>query len=993
MSLTLLRSFTLVVVGLALSLTLRATPPNPADFQLDPRLEIKLWAAEPLVVDPVSISFDADGRAFVAECRDYPNGVGPNGKVGSTVRLLVDTDGDGQADKSTVFAKDLSFATSVTPWRGGVLVMAPPDLLFLQDTNNDGVADVREVILTGFTRGVSDSLANGLRYGLDGRIHAVNGGNGGKLSSPKRPGVETVLGENDFAVNPDTGEVELTARTGGGFGLVFDDFGHAFTTYNINHIQHYFLPRRYVDRFPGFPPVELTGSISDHEEMSRIFPISVAQTRPNHPEQSGHFSAAGGMGRIASPFFPEDLRDSVLVCDVVGNLVHRDVIAPDGPVFLASRAASESDREFIAGRDPAFRPVGLETGPDGALYLLDMQRDVIEHPDYIPDKMKAKLDIRAGADRGRIWRITPKGDPLSAAKPALSKATDLALVAQLNSPIRWWRTTAQRLLIERGATGAIPEIRRLSRESADAQSRLQALWTLRGLGTLDEGDVARATHDASPGIRENALILAESFLPAVESLQEPLLALSQDASPRVRFQCALTLGLLDSPLATETLLNIFREDASFRWTRLAVIASLRPANTRFLFSRILPLDRFRYATLDGPTAALADLAELVGARAGNVSEDVSWLVLKVDSSLNRRARLAVLDGLLAGLSRSGARPRLSSLAQSHLNRLTIGVDTEELRSLWLITRWFGLPESEPQRRALAGAIKTAVDAVPPLPERLAAIRLLGLGTEAAVTNTLVSLLDALQPGEIQSAALATLSGLKEAGIGRQLVDRWPKISPALRQPLLAVVLERRAFHEPLLAALEGGRITVGELNLDLEQRRRLLRESTPEIQQRAAKFFGDEEYSNRKTVVTDWLAKLPATGDAAHGKKIFEETCSRCHWAGGFGHKVGPELSGVAHRSVEDLISNILDPNMAINPGFVAYTVETKDGESQTGLLTAETTESVTLLQAMEVKVIIPRTQIVKLGSNGQSLMPEGLEAGKTPQDLRDLVAFLQDAK
>ncbi len=991
MSLPPLRFLTLATAALALHLQLAASPPNRADFQIDPRLEIKLWAAEPLVVDPVSMCFDADGRAYVAECRDYPLGVGPDGKVGSTVRLLVDTDGDGHADKSTIFARDLSFVTSVTPWRDGVLVMAPPDLLFLQDTNHDGVADVREVVLTGFTRGVSDSLANGLRFGLDGRIHGANGGNGGKLSSPKRPGVETELGESDFAVNPDTGEVELTARTGGGFGLVFDDFGHAFTTYNINHIQHYFIPRRYADRFPGFPPVEITGSISDHEEMSLIFPISVAQTRPNHPEQAGHFSAAGGMGRIASPYFPEDLQGSVLVCDVVGNLVHRDVITPDGPVFVASRATNELDREFIAGRDPAFRPVGLETGPDGALYLLDMQRDVIEHPDYIPDKVKAKLDLRAGADRGRIWRITPKGG-LPRATPALTKAPDSALVEHLNNPIRWWRLTAQRLLMERGATGAVPQIRRFARESADPPSRVQALWTLRGLGVLNEGDVANALHDASPGVRENALILAEPFLPA-ESLQEPVLALAQDASPRVRFQCALTLGRLDSSAANEALLNIFAEDASYRWTRLAVIASLRPNTTRFLLSRLLQLDRFRFAAVDSPAVALADLAELVGARGTIMPEDVSWLALKMDSQLNRRSRMALLNGLMTGLTRSGAKPKLSSLAERHLSRLTLGVDAEELRTVWLVTRWFGLPESEAQHRALATAMKTSADVAGPLPERIAAIHLLGLGSVTTVTNTLVSLLDSLQPAEIQTAALTTLSGFKDAEIGSQLVAHWRTVSPALRAPLLATVLDRRAFHEPLVAALEAGRISVGELNLDLEQRRRLLRESTPEIQARAAKFFGDEEYSNRKAVVAEWLPKLPATGDAARGRKIFEETCSRCHWAGGFGHKVGPELSGVAHRSVEDIVSNILDPNMAINPGFVAYIAETKDGESQTGLLTAESTESITLLQAMEVKVVIPRSQILKLGSSGQSLMPEGLEAGKTPQDLRDLVAFLQESK
>lgn len=981
----------LMLLGAGLRL-FAAAPPNPADFQLDPRLEIKLWAAEPDVVDPVSLCFDEQGRAYVAECRDFPLGAGLNGKVGSTVRLLVDADGDGRADKATVFAKDLSFVTSVTPWRGGVLALAPPDLWFLKDTNNDGVADVREIVLTGFTRGVSDSLANSLRYGLDGRIHAANGGNGGKLISPKKPGVETVLGDDDFAFNPDTGGVELTARTGGGFGLVFDDYGRAFTTYNINHLQHSFLSRHHADKFPGFPPVELTGSISDHEEMSRIYPVSVAQTRPNHPEQAGHFSAAGGMGRLASPFFPEDLRGSVLVCDVVGNLVHRDVISAAGAVFVASRATNELDREFIASRDPNCRPVGLETGPDGALYLLDMQRDVIEHPDYIPERLKAKLDLRGGEDRGRIWRITPRGG-LPAVKPPKRPATDAELVTELNHPIRWRRLTARRLLIERGATLMASEIRRLTQENADAPSRVEALWTLRGLSVLEDEDIVRALGDGSPGVRENALILAEALLPATETLHQPVIELAQDESLRVRFQCAQTLGLLGTAPAAGALFDIFLRDADQRWSRLAVISSLGLPDTRFLLNRLLPLDRFRFGALDGPLAGLHDLAELVGARAAIVPEDVSWLLLRLDSFLNTRARTAMFEGLFAGLERSGARPRLSPPAERHLNRLSQGVDTDELRLLWRLTRWFGLPENERQRRALTEAGKVAGDDTKPLPARLAAIRLLGLGSAEGVTRLLVGLLDGRQSAEIQTTALVTLATFKEAAIGAQLVDRWRSYAPAVRPVVLGTLLQRGAFHEALVTALEVGAITVGELNLDLEQRRRLLREGAPEIQKRAAKFFGDEEYSNRKSVVADWLARLPVTGNASHGKKIFEETCARCHWVGGLGHKVGPDLGSVAHRSVEDLVSNILDPNMAINPGFVAYLVETRDGESQTGLLTASTTESVTLLQALGVRVVIPRIEITKLSSSGLSLMPEGLETGRTPQDLRDLVEFLQASR
>ena len=984
---------TLLHLGMLVLLpAISAARPDRGDMQVEPRLEIKLWAAEPDVVDPVAICFDEEGRAYVAECRDYPYGVGPDGKVGSTIRLLVDSDGDGRADKSTVFAKDLSYATSVTPWRGGVLVTAAPDRVVLKDTAGDGVADVREVALTGFKRGVSVSLVNGLRYGLDGRIHMANGGNGGAVSSPKVAGTTTQLGDDDLALAPDTGEVGLTARSGGGFGLVFDDFGRAFTTYNINHLQHRFLPRHHAAKFPGFPPVEITGSISDHEEMSRIFPVSVAQTRPNHPEQAGHFSAAGGLGRLASSAFPEDLRGSLFVCDVVGNLVHRDVITPDGPVFRASRATNELDREFIASRDPAFRPVALETGPDGALYLLDMQRDVIEHPDYIPEKVKAKQDLRAGSDRGRIWRITPEGG-LKAVRPSLGDAKVPDLVALLGHADPWWRLTAQRLLQERRAVDAVPALRRLARESPDPFARLHALWSLRSLGALTEADVQKALSDANAGVLENALRLAEDFLPDAEALHPPVIRLADDPSPRVRFQCALTLGQVRTAAAAGALVQILRSDASQHWTRLAVISSLRPADTRSVFDRLLPLDAYRHATQRGATEVLRGLSELAGARAGLVPDDVPWLILRLDDFLDTTPRVAILEGLVRGLQRSGVRPKLNPRPARHLDQLIAGAKGEELRALWQLARQCGLPENDRQRQALAEAGKIAADPALPLARRIDAVGLLGLGGPATAEGTLLGLLDGRQPGGIQAAALSALSASKAPVVGEGLVAGWRSYAPALRPQVLAILLDRRAFHPWLLAAVEAGRITVGELNLDLEQRRRLLRESDPAIHARASKFFGDEEYSNRKQVVTDWLARLPATGDAARGQKIFEEACARCHQSNRIGHKVGPDLSGVSHRSVEDLVSNILDPNMAINPGFVAYTVETQDGESLSGLLTGETSESVTLLQAMELRTTLPRAQISKLESSGQSLMPEGLEAGKTPQDLRDLVAFLQGAR
>src|SRR5439155_1703165 len=217
---------------------------------------------------------------------------------------------------------------------------------------------------------------------------------------------------------------------------------------------------------------------------------------------SGHFSASGGVGYIPESLrcYPGDLPGSILVCDVAANIVHRDVLSARGPAFVASRAPGEQKSEFFASRDRACRPVGVELGPDGALYLIDMQRDVIEHPDYIPKKLREKLNIRAGDDRGRIYRITPKGG-LPARKPHLRQAPASELVNYLSDSNQWWRCTAQRLLVQHGDKTAVPALKKLA-EGKDALGRLHALWTLDGLGALDEALVRRALTDAHPGLRE-----------------------------------------------------------------------------------------------------------------------------------------------------------------------------------------------------------------------------------------------------------------------------------------------------------------------------------------------------------------------------------------------------------------------------------------------------------------------------------------------------------
>jgi len=960
---------------------------------LHPALEIALFAREPDVMDPVALTFDANGRMYVVEMRDYPYGFGPDRKPGGVIRLLEDTNGDGRADRSVIFAEGISFPTSIAAWKRGVLVTAPPEIIYLEDSDGDGKADVREVLFNGFVLGVTDSNMSGLRWGLDNRVHAINGGNGGTVLSTRRPGPGVVLHELDFDFDPASGDLQTTYQTGGGFGLVFDSWGRSFVTHNVNHMQHRILPVRYLNRFPGMPPIDGTGSISDHGEMAQIYPVSEPTTRVNHPEQSGHFSSSGGLGYVGWNGYPGDLPGSLFVCDVVGNIVHRDILQPEGPIFVARRSPQEQTREFFGSKDPSFRPTGIELGPDGALYLIDMQRDVIEHPDYIPQKVRDKLDIRAGDQRGRIYRLMPRGG-LPALKPHLQDENGLQLVGYLRHSNQWWRSTAQRLLVERGDRSVVPALQELAR-GQEPFGRLHALWTLRGLGALSDPPVIQALRGPQPGLRENALLLAEILLPGSPQLRKAVVAAAEDTDPRVRFQAALTMGQLDSASAYPGLRRILLSDYTHRWSRVAVLSSLKDQERSCLHELLQTRTFLNSSNLGARLDTVRELSDLCGARLKPDSNDAMVEFLKIisDQAMPPPIQVAALDGVQNGLSRAGKPswqdPRITNALEAFSR-----VESPALfAAAWKLGRTLGLRETDVQRQALTRASADALNMARPIEQRQADIQVLALGNYPAVGRTLGALLESGQPAPCREAALAALAPYADPQLARDLIEHWRVLAPAARPAVIRLLLQRVTFHEVLMTAIEQDRIKLGELNLDLEQRRRLLRRSSPEVRARAAKFIGDEEYSNRKTVVEEWLKKLPATGEASRGRLVFDRLCAPCHALNGMGNQVGPDLGASSHRGVEDLLSNILDPNMAINPNYVSFTAETTNGEIETGLLKSETADAVVLLQAMNKQVTLPRRQLKRFESSGLSLMPEGLEAGLTPGDLRDLIAFLQSQR
>lgn len=968
-------------------------PHAPLQFEHHPDIDVSIFAIEPQVVDPVALCFAANGDCYVVEMRDYPYGFGPARAPGGTVRRLRDTDGDGRADESTFFADQLSYPTSIMPWRDGVLVLAPPQLLFLRDENDDGRADQREVVLEGFDLGVTDSNANSLRWGIDNWIHGANGGNGGQLRFSGVQGEVVRLGTADFALRPDQRQLRRTYQTGGGFGLVCDGRGHTFTTYNIDYLQQRTIPIEQVERAIDIEPFAATENISDHGLSARIYPIVAAETRVNHPEQAGHFSSAGGMGFLTGPPFSERLQQSVFVCDVVCNLVHRDRLREEGPVFRAARAPEEQDREFLASRDPAFRPVGLESGPDGALYLIDMQRDVIEHPDYIPERVLATLNIRGGDDRGRIYRITPRGQKLDRGE-RLHQLSSSKLVPLLASEIRWKQETAHRLLIQRHATEQADALRELARSARSTDTRLRALWILAGLEQLQSDDLAMALDDRSADLRETAVNILSQKLERTTAETDRLAQCLHDSASRVRFAAALALDGVDAAQELTGLQQMLERELDQKWTRRAVLLAADERSAELLAWAWENPDIRRIGWEAARRDCLRELAFASASMRSTTNTQLDdWLSSNSWRNASRDDLVSLLQGFHAAWTlRPAAKPAAAAIGrwmEHWASDALTGIESElmELSTLMAIVPPAPLAAAIQQAYQQLNAASQSAD----LSARVRAAQLVARTGSEEAQQALLAIIERNEPLELQHAAIAGLKRLKRTDTGHRLTSIWSQLSPRLRLAVIDLLLSNTNYHEAIVAALESQTIRFSELNLDLEQRRTLLRSSSPQIAERAARLFGDEEYSNRKAIVTEWLAKLPAAGDLEEGRVVFANKCATCHHVKGTGFRVGPELEALSHRSVEDLLSHILDPNMAINPNYVSCVIETEDGEVINGLLHTESPEAITLLQPEAKSVTIPRQQIAQMRTLETSLMPEGLEKDLSPQQVRSLIRFLQE--
>ncbi|MBX2922808.1 MAG: c-type cytochrome [Chitinophagaceae bacterium] len=966
-------------------------------FTVPEGFKIELIASEPLITDPVDMMIDENGHMYVVVMPGYPLDVKGSGKI----MLLTDTNGDGKMDSSTVFAEGLILPNGIMRWKKGILVTDSPNILYLEDTDGDNRADIKDTVITGFALTNPQHNLNNPEYALDNWIYVAHegtvktrnyaeefGDQGTEIYFPKQPnGVRLPKNANGRSIrfNPDHNQLEMTSSQCQ-FGHTFDEWGHWFGCNNSNQGYEEVIPNRYFERNPYLLISDAVQSMSDHLNAPEVFPTT---TNPDRQllTNVGVMTSGGGLTAYLGNAFPAPFNGRVMfITECVSNLVHADVLKDSGTSFVASRIFP--NKEFLTSTDAWSRPVNMYVGPDGALYVLDYYRRVIESPEWMSEQAIAEGGLYDGLDKGRIYRITPSNAASAEWTKGLTlgKAGVEELAEQLANPNIWWRINAQRLLVDRMDKAAIPHLNKMAENAGSPMGRLHALWTLEGMGALNPELIERALKDSVAGIRENAVRLAEFHLSATPGLAKALLAMQDDPDTKVRLQLLLTLGFIHTPESVQARNRLLFRDINDKWVQIAAL-SAPPAQAASLLNVVLEkfqADHRGYASLVERLTAMIG----AGADAKNIQHLIQQAVAHQPEKHSWQA--PVLEGLAQGIKNSKSAVAVAESDQKMLIKAFFESASEALRRAALsLLKTTGISNGSLKADAIRKAVAMVSDTSLPDKQRADAINFIALGDPAPYIDRLKKLLVPQEKLMVQVAALQTLSLVPSNGVCEYLVQQWPALTNDVREEAVGVFLTNPERMKLLIDALEAGKIPGSSVSFTRSVR--LMQVNDDSLRKRARTFFTKNQ-QQAKEINKAYQVSLEMKGDPEKGKQVYLQNCVICHQVRGkFGVSTfGPDLGTIHNWKKEDIMANVIDPGLSISAGYELWEAELNNGEFVQGIIASETPTAITLKNNGKPDITINRQEIKSLKSLNISAMPSGLEQNIDKQAMTDLLAFLR---
>lgn len=933
---------------------------------------VELVAAEPMVVDPVAMAFDEHGRLFVCEFRDYPTGpANPKDPPLSRIKMLIDTNGDGKMDVAMVFADHLPSCQGLQPWDGGLIVTVEKQILYLRDTDADGVADDRRVLFDGLGK-INTQLQPGCpRLGPDGWVYVTNGLSGGDIHRPGDGTNPLHLAKSDFRFDPRTLAVEPATGLGQ-FGNTFDDWGNRFTSSNRNPAMHEVLPWDVLQRDPrpnkpvGYHDVIPAGA------DSRVYPITATNTTA--ASHAGTHSAACGVEIYRGNWLPPEYRGDIFVCEPTAHLVTRSKLIPDGVTFRTERVLQELPQkaDWLVSTDRWFRPVALANGPDGALYLADMYRAIIEHPQYIPKGTKLAVDLRAGDDRGRIYRIRPRtGSPRPYSPP---KSTD-DLVAMFDDCNGWRRDVARRSILERVDDRVLNQLPSDVRAQFDPSLFAQPMWAF--VESAQRQIVCTKVPVAIRSRTSQISLLKHLARPntPINDWQANWIdqwAGSQDAP--VRLRAIIALHRVGNDKAVQALTNCLVQSESDPWMTSAVFSSLGRRTLGVAMALVADPDFTRRGSLT-KAELVTQLAAIAAGQNKmlDVPKELERLILPAASKPPLWWQIALLAGFQE--YRGSIRPIQQSVHREHDGRPTSYPASAN-----------GLD------RLVSLADQIALNSKLPLEVRVPAARIAVSEGNQDVLAALTPLLLSGAPPQLQEIVLDAMRQHDKGMFVACCFDRWKELEPSTQSRIVDIAAEKPAAARVLLSAIL--KQSVPSSVLSVRHRTTLLKASesldSDAEKVQARKLLGETVSSDRRAVLDQYRSALSVDGDLSRGHAIFTKVCANCHRYGIEGSAVGPDLSDIRVKTAEQLLLDILDPNRIVEPRYAGMTVLLKDGRVLSGLLVQESAAGVVIRQAGGVETTLARGEIDEVRSDGKSLMPEGVEKDVSVEQMADLLGYLR---